>query len=249
MQRFFIDNQFIHNDRVEFPPAVTHQIELVLRLDLLADTVIVLDNSGMEYLVGLAGKEGRALMGEVLESSPGRSEPTVNLHLCFSLTKREKVEWILQKGTEIGVAIFRPFVSERSLDRNLKLDEAKKNRWQAIIREAAEQSSRSILPELADVASFQSAIKTSIENCSRLIAWEEANYSNQITRQRLADREGKLCRNVLLLIGPEGGFSAGEVAQAEANGFTQVSLGSRILRMETACIAASAVIFHLADSW
>lgn len=217
-------------------------------MNLLESQVIVLDNSGTEYLVRLAGKDGKILLGEVIGEHKGQAEPLLKLILGFSLSKREKVEWILQKGTEIGISSFQPFISERSLDRSAQLEDARRGRWEAIIREAAEQSSRSKLPDLQNTTSFQKLISNGHEDCIRMIAWEESDASRLLGQQHITPPDGKVASKVLLLIGPEGGFSIEEIAQAEARGFMQISLGPRILRMETACITASAILLHLAET-
>jgi 16S rRNA (uracil1498-N3)-methyltransferase len=147
LQRFFVDPNSINGSSVTFSEGVSHQISQVLRLHLTQDEVIVLDGSGAAYLVHLRGKTGRTVTAEVIETLAGNSEESTDLTLCFSLTRREKVEWILQKCTEIGVSKFQPFVSERSVSRLQSLEADRRQRWQAIIREAAEQSERSRLPE------------------------------------------------------------------------------------------------------
>lgn len=248
MQRFFLHSENIQAGIVRFPAAAARQIEQVLRMNLLESQVIVLDNSGMEYLVRLAGKDGKILLGEVIEEHIRQAEPLLKLILGFSLSKREKVEWILQKGTEIGISSFQPFISERSLDRSAQFEDAKRSRWETIIREAAEQSGRSKLPELQNAISFQKLILTGYEDCIRMIAWEESDSSRLLGQQHLTTQDGKVASKVLLLIGPEGGFSAEEVTQAEARGFVQISLGPRILRMETACIVASVILLHMAET-
>ena len=121
MQRFFITPNAIHDDLVQFPEAIARQMEKVLRLDLMNDEVIVLDNSGNSYLVRLNGRQAGILHGVILQITETNPRTGLKLELGFSLTKREKVEWILQKATELGVSVFRPFVSERSLDRGLTL--------------------------------------------------------------------------------------------------------------------------------
>ncbi|HOO58750.1 MAG TPA: 16S rRNA (uracil(1498)-N(3))-methyltransferase, partial [Anaerolineaceae bacterium] len=107
LNRFFVDPSAILSGRVVFPLELSRQIHKVLRLDVQADQVLVLDNSGKSYLVQLAGWQGKTLTGKILETYLPVQEDRLELELAFSLTKREKTNWILQKGTELGVTRFR----------------------------------------------------------------------------------------------------------------------------------------------
>ena len=108
MQHFFLNPESIQNGEVTFPEDLSRQIKNVLRLKAKTDAVIVLDNSGWEYLVQLTGAKGQTVTGRITGKQPGRPEPTVGLRLCYSLTRREKMEVILQKATEIGVTSMQP---------------------------------------------------------------------------------------------------------------------------------------------
>jgi len=239
MQRFFITPNAIHDDLVQFPEAIARQMEKVLRLDLMNDEVIVLDNSGNSYLVRLNGRQAGILHGVILQITETNPRTGLKLELGFSLTKREKVEWILQKATELGVSVFRPFVSERSLDRGLTLGNARRERWTAIIREAAEQSHRAKLPELNDPVAFRDALDCFTLDSLRLFAWEGVSPEIQIKPDWFKNASG-----LSVLVGPEGGFSAEEARMAADAGFRHFSLGRRILRMETACLSVCALGAH-----
>lgn len=248
MHRFFLDPDQFNDGTVLFPEGISRQIRKVLRLDIKKDAVIVLDNSGWEYFVQLDGSKGNQLQGHIIDQEEGRSEPLVSLTLCYSQTRREKIEWILQKGTELGVSKFVPFVSSRSLVQNLHQNSARQERLEAIIREACEQSQRSKLPLLYAVHDFEAMLQATQDCSLRLIAWEGTALVKMVDIEmvrKLSDHEQK---SIALLIGPEGGFSNEEVDLAEKYGYQQISLGNRILRMETACIAGSAIIRNLSDS-
>ena len=244
MQHFFLEPEFIQDGVVTFPEAISRQIKNVLRLKLKTDAVIVLDNSGWEYLVQLTGNKGQNVIGEITGKQLGRPEATTGLRLCYSLTRREKMETILQKATEIGATSFQPYISSRSLVQDKRQNSARQERLAVIMREAAEQSMRAKLPILNPVLTYEEML-ASAEGCAiKLIAWE----GTAIVRQVCADMLGmgnNQKPEIALLIGPEGGFSSEEVALAEKLGFEQISLGTNILRMETACIAGCAIIRHL----
>jgi 16S rRNA (uracil1498-N3)-methyltransferase len=244
MQHFFLEPESIQDGVVTFPEAISRQIKNVLRLKLKTDAVIVLDNSGWEYLVQLTGNKGQTVIGEITGKQLGRPEPATGLRLCYSLTRREKMETILQKATEIGVTSFQPYISSRSLVQDSRQNSARQERLTAIIREAAEQSMRAKLPVLQTVMTYEEMLADAEGSGVKLIAWESTAIVSRVCPELLGVAENEK-PEIALLIGPEGGFSSDEVKLAEKYGFQQISLGANILRMETACIAASAIIRHL----
>lgn len=244
MNHFFVNPNVIQNGEVTFPEDISRQIKNVLRLKIKTDAVIVLDNSGWEYLVQLSGNKGQTVIGTITGQQPGRPEPAAGLRLCYSLTRREKMETILQKATEIGATSFQPYYSSRSLVQDSRQNSARQERLTAIMREAAEQSMRSKLPVLQPALSFEEML-ASVHDCGvKLIAWEGTAIVSRICPETLGT-SGAEKAEIALLIGPEGGFSSEEVALAEQYGFQQISLGINILRTETACIAGCAIIRHL----
>ena len=147
MHRFFIEPNLITTDQVFFPTDLAHQILHVLRL-AEGEQVEVLDNQGDRLLVELAYSETtKQVIGKILCKEIVPKNQMARVALFFGLTSRDKVEWILQKGTEIGVTDFHPFVSSRTVVQSTTLTAKKIQRWQRIIREAAEQSRRNSLPE------------------------------------------------------------------------------------------------------
>lgn len=238
MNRFFLPPEAIQAGQVAFPGEVSRQIARVLRLKP-GDRVAVLDDLGSEHLVELVSVAADAVSGAIRESRAAPGEPPVRLTLYLCLTQREKLEWILQKCTEVGVSAFAPVISRRSLVRDQVDVERKLERWRRILREAAEQSGRGRVPTIAPVMSFAEALRSGVSSQQAcLLAWEE-------------DRERGLsallpylngAERVALLIGPEGGLSADEAGAAVELGWQSFSLGSRTLRMETAAVVACARI-------
>ena len=154
------------------------------------------------------------------------------------------MEIILQKATEIGATSFQPYISSRSLVQDRRQNSARQERLNAIMREAAEQSMRAKLPVLLPALEYEDMLAAA-ESCAvKLIAWEGTAIVSQVSLEMLCVGEIEK-PEIALLIGPEGGFSSEEVALAEKYGFQQISLGTNILRMETACIAGCAIIRHL----
>lgn len=240
MHRFFIPNHMIYQTGVVFPDKVAHQMQHVLRFQA-GDVVMVLDNQGRQFQIALEDCAARPLSGSIIKMENATGEPKTRLDLYISLTQREKFEWILQKCTEVGVSAFFPFTSSRSLvpaRRNLAI---KADRWEKIIQEAAEQSRRGRIPDLHGVETFSgqlSRLPGDYDAC--LLAWEGAEGIDRLT---IDPHRGKVSK-VAMIIGPEGGFSEDEVNLARAHGIGIVSLGERILRMETAAVVAATLVLH-----
>jgi 16S rRNA (uracil1498-N3)-methyltransferase len=244
MHRFFIPPENIQNSQVVFPEMTARQIRNVLRLKP-GGQVLVLDNLGSQFSIQLERVDPDGVTGRVLEKSPAGGEPAIRLRLFFSLTQREKVEWILQKCTEIGVTAFFPFISTYSLSREKGMDASRVRRWEKIIQEAAEQCDRARIPVLREVITIQEAIKKiSSKRDFNLTAWEGEKDLQLRDLMRTLLPKVELGKKVNLFIGPEGGFAEGEVALMRKAGCTTFSLGSRIYRMETAAMAASLLILY-----
>ena len=241
--RFFVAPTEIRGGYVTLTGDVAHQIGRVLRMSP-DDEVVLLDDTGQEYLVRLIRIDKEAVEGEVLSTSEGRWEPSLEITLYQGILKGEKFEWVLQKGTELGVARFVPLVCRRSVPRRRdERDGARYARWRRIVTEAAEQSGLSRLPELCEPLAFQEACDRASWQDTSIIPWEMEEGTG--LRRAVA---GTASRRVNVFIGPEGGFDEAEVAYARSRGVVPVSMGRRILRSETAAIAAvSAVLYEAGE--
>ncbi|MDY6916579.1 MAG: RsmE family RNA methyltransferase [Chloroflexota bacterium] len=244
MHRFFIPAQWIEGNAVVIEGAQVHQLRDVLRLSA-GDRIVVLDNSGVEREVELQAVErGRA--SGVVRGSRTAAEPRTSITLYQTLLKGSRFEFVIQKCTELGVAGFVPVLSERCVPRDAgAATERRLERWRRIIVEAAEQSKRGRLPTLSGVMSFEQACQSATG--LSLLPWEEerALGLRVVVQRELAPGENPV---VSLFVGPEGGFTASEVAFARGCGVVPVSLGSRVLRAETAgLVAASAVFYETGD--
>ncbi len=237
MNHFFIDPALIRDTQVFFPPDLSHQIVRVLRLKQ-DELVIVLDNLGNQFEVRLEQLDPRECIGTIMNSKTVDTEPELNLHLMVAVTQREKFEWILQKCCELGVKKITPVITERSISISKSDFSKKKERWNRILKEAAEQSRRGMVPDLESPLNFDQAL---LEKAPRkLIAWENEQGT------RLQDVfEGQSPEETVVCIGPEGGFSEQEIQSAIENGWQSFRMGKRILRMETAAIVVCALLFQL----
>lgn len=243
MQRFFVPAAAIRNGVVEFDASVAHQLRQVLRLTV-GDTVVVCDDQGHAWQAALILLERQRAQARLLLEQVGHSEPATRITLYQGTLKADKFEWVLQKGTELGVARFVPLVTQRSIVRDEAVLAAKHPRWQTIVREAAEQAGRARMPVVAAAQSLTTALQTAGEPAGlRLICWE--NETSQRLRdvvEAVVDRGSTIA--IDLFIGPEGGFAADEITAARTHGLHVVSLGPRILRAETAGLAAVAALLY-----
>jgi 16S rRNA (uracil1498-N3)-methyltransferase len=244
VHRFFLSPGSIADGRATFGPAQAHQLRHVLRLRPGAQ-VIVLDGTGWEYEVELVHLERDRAIGEVHGSRPSGTEPRLSLTLYQSVLRGDRFEWVLQKGTELGVAAFVPLLCQRTIPIDAQRVEAKRSRWERIIREAAEQSYRARLPSLAEALPFAaSCARGAQDHDLALMPWEEAERHS--LSGLLRDIE-PLPDTVALWIGPEGGFDPDEAAIAREQGIQPVTLGPRILRAETAALAAVTIVLSALD--
>jgi len=171
-------------------------------------------------------------------------EPGTHLTLYLCLTQREKFEWMLQKCTEVGASRFVPVVSARSLVQEGRDAEKKHLRWQRIVQEAAEQSGRGLLPTVAEPLKYSSALQDAhASHQVSLFMWE--GEKQVMLRDVLQTQALSNPARIAILIGPEGGFTLEEVEMARAAGLLPVSLGKRILRMETAALVAASLVLYL----
>ncbi len=234
LHRFFLPAGNFEGDRVEFTAQAARQIERVLRLRT-GRRVIALDGTGMEYIVRLETRDG--VTGTVEESRRNQAEPTARITLYQGLLKGSKMETVFQKGTELGVSEFVPVETARAIPRDRA--ESRHDRYQTIVREAAEQSGRGSLPTILKSMSFREAIVHGSDADASLFVWEKAEAR---TIRDALDRYGVLKIN--LFVGPEGGFSDEEALEARASGAYDVTLGRRTLRSETAAIVTVALVLQ-----
>lgn len=243
---FFIPASWLNSPSVTLRDDTARQIKTVLRMQP-GDTIIVLDNTGTEYTVRLTTFTKDTIAGEIVFQGVNRAEPTRNVTLYQATLKGQKFETVLQKGTELGVNRFVPTLFERSVVKDRAAITHKYDRWGRIIREAAEQSGRGRLPELAPVMSFDEAIKDADPSLG-LLFWEAA--IDHVHKENLRSvLEATILDDISVFIGPEGGISDDEVVEANDDGLHMLSLGPRILRAETAGLVACAAIFYELNEW
>jgi 16S rRNA (uracil1498-N3)-methyltransferase len=241
IHRFYVPGP-LQEGVVDLPARIVHQCGAVLRLHP-GDAIVLFDGTGGEWAAELVtvGRDAGAQRGvpipgaaRLLRHSHPAREPDRRITLGQALLKADRFEWVLQKGTELGVAAFQPLVTRRTVaSGGSEADSPRMERWRRIVAEAAEQSGRCVVPCVA-APSPLAAVLARPE--ATVLLWEgERSRPFGAALERAAAAGGGAVR---LLVGPEGGFDPEEAAAAEAAGAFSATLGPRILRSETAALAA-----------
>jgi len=248
MHRFFVVPELLksENNLVMLPEKLAHQVKDVLHLGI-GEQLLLLDNSGDEVLCAVVKSGRTGVEVELLERRAGKPESPVRIILCQGLLKSARFEWILEKGTELGVAVFSPILCRRSMSGLEDAGPSKLQRWQRILQEATEQCGRARLPELLPIRPLMHALNDIPPGALALIPWEEEHDLSlrDALRTAVAERqEKKTPLTVVLFVGPEGGLLAEEIMLARRYNVQPVTLGLRILRAETAALTAVANVMY-----
>lgn len=241
MRRFFVSPELLHSSRATISGELFRHISTVLRLKPGA-TIILADGCGHEAVavVSEIGKEGIAVDLQPFYAVSA-DEGALPVTLYQGLPKGEKMDLVLQKATELGVSRIVPFNAGRSIAR-LEGERLEKRvgRWEKIVQEAARQSARSSVPSVGFCRDLQELLQVE-EGCLKLLLWE--GEKEQGLRAMIENIEKP--ESVSIIIGPEGGLTPEEAAQAERAGYIPVTLGRRILRTETAGLAVVAILQYV----
>lgn len=238
MRRFFLDREEILSDRPTLKGPDVKHIRTILRLKP-GDDVFLFDGKGLEYLARITACTPKAITLSILERFTSISESPVEITIGQALLKAGKMDRMVRQVTELGIYALIPLLAERSVPRPEPERWAeKKQRWRSIARESLKQCGRSQIPRLGPPASFKGLVGTSQAYDLRIIFHHGASG----LESRSYPRDPRNVRKVLALIGPEGGFTPDEVKLALECAFVCVSLGPRILKADTAAVAACAIL-------
>lgn len=241
MRRFFVEEKDIKENQVTIKGDEARHIAQVLRLKE-RDRIKVFTEKGKEYLTEIIQVSKKEVMGKILNEKKLTTEPRVLITLVQGLPKSNKMDFIVQKVTELGVKKVIPVITQRTI---VRLDKEKagkrRNRWQRIALEAAKQSGRAIIPEVDAITTFVQSLSNISEENLNLIPWEEEETTSlkEVLKSITDHREP-----LTVFIGPEGGFTSEEVEAAKEKGAVPVSLGPRLLRTETAGLVTLAMILY-----
>ena len=205
------------------------------------DALVLFDGKGREFEGAVAGLDSRAVRVRVTRSVLNPIVSPLRVTLAQALPKGAKIDFIIQKATELGATKLVPFRCARSIpaipeDRR----GARLVRWRKIAAEAARQCGRADVPEVSEILSFDEMIDAPAKGDFRMILWE--GESSRTLKDILRDSGRRAGDGVFAVIGPEGGFSKEEVDRALATGFASASLGRRVLRVETAALAVLTIL-------
>lgn len=220
---------------LELPPSAAHHASRVLRLRV-HDEIMIFDGSGIEFHCKICKIEGKRVKLDHIQTCTVNRESPLHIILAQALCSSEKMDWIIQKATELGAAEILPLQARRSMAR-LSGERAEKRtqHWRGITIAACEQCGRNRLPQIHSPQEFDTWLTTPCDTPgSQFIL----SPGSEITLHEQPKPKGK----ITLLVGPEGGFSAEEMQLAHQAGFLPIRLGARVLRTETACMAGIATL-------
>ncbi|MBD1371145.1 16S rRNA (uracil(1498)-N(3))-methyltransferase [Hazenella sp. IB182357] len=244
MQRYFVaEHAVIENEQKIFISGDDyHHIKNVMRAQI-GDSIICTKGLGNDYYCEIMAINQDDIETQIIEKTPSQGEPLTKVTIAQSLPKGDKLEWILQKCTELGATTFIPFTSKRTI---VKIDERKQakkhDRWMRIVKEAAEQAHRGLIPTVTTPYTWDQLLSEMDQYDEVWICYEKGGESLVTSVKNVSGN------HILLIVGPEGGFVVEEIEAAREAGAIPISLGTRILRTETASIMAlSCILFGRND--
>lgn len=226
--RIYTEQSLAENQQLQLEEKPSHHLSRVLRLKT-GDELILFNGQGGQYSAEIESINKHFVNVQVNSFDEIDRESPLKIHLGIALSKGDRMDLVMQKATELGVSSVSPLLSSRSQVK-LKGDRAvkKTQHWQQIIISACEQSGRTMVPVLYPI----STLKAWVEQCEA----EKKLVLHHRTTERI--HSSQKVESLALLVGPEGGLDAGEIQFAEENEFHSLTLGPRVLRTETAPLAA-----------
>ena len=241
MTRFYVPKCNIQDKKGTVTGEELKHLRTVLRLRPGA-RVTLFDDEGWEHagvVQSLTASSGEI---EIVESYRPNRESLLDITLAQALGKGEKMDLVVEKATELGVRAIVPFLSSHTVPRlDSRKIEKRLTRWKKIALSAAKQSGRTRIPEILDLSDFGSLVERAWPCELKLLFWEKEPLQSLSQIQR----EYAHLDSLLLVVGPEGGFSSDEASKAKSHGFKSIRLGRRLLRTETAALAALSIVQFL----
>jgi len=236
MPRFFVDKRNIFENEIIIDGEDVAHITKVLRMKI-GDEMTLCDGEKNDYRVEIIDIDKKYIKCKIITVEQNKSEPKVFVTLFQGIPKSDKMEYIIQKCTELGISKIVPVNTKRCVAK--VKDNNKISRWQKIAMEASKQSQRGIVPQVCGVMGFEEALKELLKCDISILPYEEEKENNLKSH---LDSFGNDVETVGIMIGPEGGFDKEEVEMAKALGIKTITLGNRILRTETAGEAVLAIL-------
>lgn len=242
MPRYFISPEDIQGSYIIVRKDVHHLIDVLRKSP--GDRLLLCDGLGHDFSCEIiqVDEQKEKIVTKVLERRDSDTEPSVFVTLIQALPKGDRMEYVLEKGVEVGISSFVPFDTERSM---VHLDshraQSKVERWNKLTESAAKQCGRGRIPKVEPLHSFEEAVSLIPSYDLSLLFYEEAPHQSlKDTLQRLPARPEKVC----LFIGSEGGFSPKEAERIQEAGAVVCGLGPRILRADTAGVVAASLLLY-----
>lgn len=240
MPRFFVEQSNIYSNIINITGEDVNHIKKVLRLKC-GDYITLCDGNGNDYLVEIEKFEAECVRTGIIRSEKSTTEPPIEVTLFQGLPKSDKMDFIIQKGVELGVGRIVPVITGRTVVRieNRQDAEKKSARWQRISLEAAKQCNRGVVPKVEIPQEYEKALTAAQSADLSVILYEKE--TKQGLRECIKKNDIK---KISVIIGPEGGFMEDEIERAGFYGIKPVTLGPRILRTETAGIAVLSILMY-----
>lgn len=244
VQRYFVANEQLSDSSFVIKGEDVKHISRVMRMTE-GDQLICINEAGLVAQCEISEISSNEINGKIIEFLRENTELPIKVTIAQGLPKGDKLELIVQKGTELGAHQFIPFQATRSIVKwDQKKSKKKQERLGKIAKEAAEQSYRNIVPKVMDHLSLQQLVTVSTDFDIKIVAYEEQAKLGEMKNLATALQDTKVGSNVLVVIGPEGGLTSKEVEAFEQVGFIPCSFGPRILRTETAALYFLAVVSY-----
>lgn len=243
-RRFMIRSRMIREGYASFDGELFNHMVRVLRLGT-GEEIVLIDEHGVEYsaLIDQITREWLVAKIVITQNESGDKNKAPRITVCQALPKGDKIDFILQKGTELGVHDFRIFGGQRSVAKiREEKQDAKLGRWNRIATEAARQCCRRTVPAVRWYRDIQE-MADAVDHNLKIMLWESENKNGL---KQLVNSHGTPA-DVCIVIGPEGGFEKKEADLLLDNGFNPVTLGNRILRTETAALATVSILQYIWD--
>jgi 16S rRNA (uracil1498-N3)-methyltransferase len=242
MRYFFIKQSDLADSKAVVKGSDAHHIKNVLRLKI-GDEIGLFDGTGLNYETRIVTLLPKSVEVSVIHSFPSTTESSVQITVAQALLKDRKMDLLVRQLTELGITRWIPFIAKRSVPRpDKKRLFTRTERWKKIAKEALKQCKRCCSPEIGATVSFEEVLNLGKDSDLKIVFWEE---ESKPVNKELTVSDLKPPEKIFILLGPEGGFTLKEVENAKESGFITASLGPRILRAETATIAACTLLQYL----
>ncbi len=241
MKRFYLPEKAIIGRENTIAGSDAGHMVKVLRLKP-GDKIVVFDGTGFDYDAEIVAISPDRATVSIAKKYPSRLESPAKITVAQALLKGKKMDTLIRQMTELGIARWIPFMAERSIpnpDQKRRVD--RQERWETIVKESLKQSRRGEFTQVGPIIAYQEMLKLGQSHQIKVVFWENATEPlENVIHAYPADS-----RRICIVLGPEGGFTDKEIEAARSMGFQAASLGSRILRAETAALSACVLMQYV----